>query len=249
MRRFYVAQQNITDTIVSITGEEAHHIANVLRMHPDESIIIFDGSGWDYEIRLQSISSRLVTGHIISRTLNSAEPPLSITLVQGLAKGEKMDFIIQKAVEVGVNRIIPIHCDYSVVRLEGKKPTARVERWNRMAIEACKQCGRSQPPPVEMVSGLEDVLKKTADRPRIIFYEQSKERGLNDIINQHRRLFLEQGLTVFVGPEGGFSPAEVHKVQEAGGWIAGLGPRILRTETAGLVALSILMWELGDLRA
>lgn len=247
MRRFYTDQQSIVDTMVRITGEEAHHIANVLRMHPDESIILFDGSGWDYEIRLQTISSQLVTGDIISRTLNTSEPPIKITLVQGLAKGEKMDFIIQKAVEVGVSRIIPIHCDYSVVKLEGKKSAARVERWNRMTIEACKQCGRSQPPPVETVSGFESVRRRLAGQPQILFYEQSKEQGLGNIIKQHRQLFLEQGLTIYIGPEGGFSPAEIQKFQGNGGWIAGLGPRILRTETAGVVALSILMWELGDL--
>lgn len=242
MRRFYADQQSIADTMVRITGEEAHHIANVLRMQPDESIMIFDGSGWDYEIRLQTISSQLVTGDIISRILNPAEPPIKITLVQGLAKGEKMDFIIQKAVEVGVSRIIPIHCDYSVVKLEGKKAATKVERWNRMTIEACKQCGRSQPPPVETVSGFEAVLRGLAGQPQMIFYEHSKERGLGSILKQHRQLFLEQGLTVFIGPEGGFSPVEIHKFQGAGGWIAGLGPRILRTETAGVVALSILMW-------
>ncbi len=246
MRRFYVSPANIGDQI-TIHGDEARHIARVLRLQPQEMIIAFDGSGYDYEVKLLSVSSDEVTGTVLSCILNTTEPPVDITLVQSLAKGDKMDFIIQKAVELGVNRIIPIQSDHSVVKLDQKRADGRVRRWNRMAMEACKQCGRSRLPIVEEVSRLALVLKKSPEIPGVFFYEQRKQEKLGDLINQHRQAMLEQGTAIFIGPEGGFSESEARMAQNAGLIMAGLGPRTLRTETASLIALSVLMWELGDL--
>jgi len=247
MRRFYVNPDRIDDSQVLIDGEEARHIATVLRSQPGDRIILFDGSEYEYEVKILSITSSVVVGQVLSSRLTTAEPPVVVTLVQGLAKGEKMDYIIQKSVELGVNRIIPIQTERSVVKLDGERALGKVKRWNRMTVEACKQCGRIQPPVVEEVSRLGPILERFSGIPGILFYEEQKTNKLGTLINQHRQSMLERGVAVFIGPEGGFSKSEVQMAEEKGVLVAGLGPRTLRTETAGLVALSILMWELGDL--
>jgi 16S rRNA (uracil1498-N3)-methyltransferase len=133
MRRFYVNPDNICDTHITINGSEARHITSVLRLQAGERIVIFDGSGYDYEVLLLSVTSAVVTGEVLSQSLAITEPPVVITLVQGLAKGEKMDFIIQKSVELGVDRIIPIQTDHSVVKVENERASGKILRWNRMA--------------------------------------------------------------------------------------------------------------------
>ena len=247
MRRFYVTPDNMVDGQVFIDGEEARHIATVLRSQPGDKISVFDGSEYEHEVKLLSVTSSMVIGQVLFSRLNTTEPPVVVTLVQGLAKGEKMDYIIQKSVELGVNRIIPIQTDRSLVKLDRERAFGRVKRWNRITVEACKQCGRSQPPVVDEVSCLGSILKGVSGTPSIFFYEQHKTNQLGTLINQHRQAMLEQGVVVFIGPEGGFSQREAQLAEKTGSLMAGLGPRTLRTETAGLVALSILMWELGDL--
>ncbi|MGE5543708.1 MAG: 16S rRNA (uracil(1498)-N(3))-methyltransferase [Bacillota bacterium] len=247
MHRFCIASDGIKGNQVYISGEEARHMATVLRLQPGDVVGVFDGSGYEYEVTLLTVTSSAVTGQVLSRKPTAAEPPVVVTLVQGVAKGEKMDYIIQKSVELGVSRIIPVQTEHSVVRLEGERAINRVKRWNRISFEACKQCGRTKPPVVEEVSRLDKVLDRFAGRPGILFYEQRKTNRLGDLINQHRRTMAEQGTIIFIGPEGGFSKSEVQTAEDRGIWTAGLGPRTLRTETAGVVALSILMWELGDL--
>ncbi len=247
MRRFFVTSDKIVDTQVFIDGDEARHIATVLRSQPGDVVIVFNGSEYEHEVRLISVTSSMVTGQVLSSRLTTAEPPVAITLVQGLAKGEKMDYIIQKSVELGVNRIIPVQTERSVVKLDRERALGKVKRWNRMALEACKQCGRTQPPMVEEVSGLDAILQRVSGMPGVFFYEQCKTNKLGSLINEHRQAMLDQGVVVFIGPEGGFSPSEARTAEKKGVLMAGLGPRTLRTETAGLAALTILMWELGDL--
>ena len=128
MHRFYVNADSIKDIEIFINGDEARHIAAVLRSQPGDTIGVFDGSGYEYEVRLLSVTSSEVRGQLLSRRLNAAEPPVAVTLVQGLAKGEKMDYIIQKSVELGVNRIIPVQTDYSVVKLDPDREAQRVKR-------------------------------------------------------------------------------------------------------------------------
>lgn len=247
MRRFYLASDNLNRDRISISGEEARHIAVVLRLKPGDVISVFDGSGYEYQVSLLSVASNLVVGRVLSRELSAAEPPALIILVQGLARGEKMDYIIQKSVELGVGRIIPIQTEHSVVRLDSQRAENKIRRWNRLSLEACKQCGRSQPPSVEELSDLGTVLKRFSGMPGIFFYEGCKEKPLRALIKQHRQAMLERGTVIFIGPEGGFSRDEAQLAEDSGIMLSGLGPRTLRTETAGLVALSILMYELGDL--
>ncbi|MGE5404024.1 MAG: 16S rRNA (uracil(1498)-N(3))-methyltransferase [Candidatus Saccharibacteria bacterium] len=246
MRRFYANSSSVSNEIIRISGDEARHIARVLRMEPGDRITVFDGTGLEYLVELTSVGHD-VEGQIITQEPAGIEPPVKITLVQGLAKGEKMELIIQKAVELGVHKIIPVYTEYAVVKLDDKKARDKVERWQRIALEACKQCGRSVPPVVEPVTGLGQALVMNRDPVKLFFYEHSDKANLKNILRHSREKIQNNGTAIYIGPEGGFSEAEVSRATEAGAAVVGLGPRILRTETAGLAAVSIVMYELGDI--
>lgn len=246
MRRFY-SEDRITGAQVVIRGDEAQHIARVLRLKPGETVVVFDGSGFDSTMVLEEVTASMVSGTVIERNRAATEPAFPITLVQGLAKGDKMDLIIQKAVELGVSRIIPLETDHAVVNLDEKKARGKAERWNRIALEACKQCQRSCPPRVEPVAELADIIRLAGDAPVLFFYEGARHVSLQDTLEQVGPKARERGMFLVIGPEGGFSEREASTAEKAGFYSAGLGPRILRTETAGLAALSIIMYVLGDM--
>ncbi|MGE5415220.1 MAG: 16S rRNA (uracil(1498)-N(3))-methyltransferase [Acidobacteriota bacterium] len=246
MRRFYVDRSSIDNENVSISGDEARHISRVLRMEPGDRIIVFDGTGQEYLVELIDVGNN-VEGQIIANETANNESPVRLTLVQGLAKGEKMELIIQKAVELGVHRIVPVHTEYAVVKLDEKKARDKSERWQRIALEACKQCGRSVPPRVELVANLGQALSMNQDLVGLFFYEHSEKANLKEVLQHNNEQIQNHGAAIYTGPEGGFSEHEVNQAIGAGVNIVGLGPRILRTETAGLAAISIVMYELGDI--
>lgn len=249
MRRFFVRKEAIEGRNIRIEGEEARHICRVLRLGPGQMINVFDGTGHEYEVEILSVGIDSVNGRITGTVSAYREAPLPVTLVQALVKGDKMDYIIQKAVELGVSRIIPFQAERSVVRLPGDRAEGRVQRWNRVAREACKQCGRAVPPEVAEVTGFKAALELNRGQPGIIFYEneQAERKGLKALLSEQRDSIMGQGVCIYIGPEGGFSYSEVDTARAYGLHKASLGPRILRTETAGLAALSIIMYELGDL--
>ncbi|MGE5421918.1 MAG: 16S rRNA (uracil(1498)-N(3))-methyltransferase [Ignavibacteriales bacterium] len=247
MRRFMVDKAAIENDQIIILGEEARHISLVLRLQCADIIEVFDGSGTDYQLELLEVASTRVVGRIIDQCRSAAEPQVSLVLVQGLAKGEKMDLIIQKAVELGVSRIIPVNTDHAVVKISGDKTADKVTRWNRISAEACKQCGRSRPPRVEEIADLEAVISSRQGRPGIFFSVGSNNNSLRSELETIRKLIQADELYLFIGPEGGFSRAEAKQAEDMGMVIAGLGPRILRTETAAIAALSVVMYEIGDL--
>ncbi|MGE5397382.1 MAG: 16S rRNA (uracil(1498)-N(3))-methyltransferase [Chitinophagales bacterium] len=247
MRRFYVETGTIVAGRVCLTGSQSKHALQVLRLQPGEKVIIFDGSGVDYLIELEEVTPGSVTGTVIETRENVNDGLLSVTLVQALGKGDKMDFIIQKAAELGVRKIIPTVTEHTVVKLSGEKATERVNRWNRVAIEACKQCGRSRPPLVEKIVNLTEVTKQCSEASGLFFYEGARDISLKGVLKQHANEILAQGVYLFIGPEGGFSSGEADLARRSGLELVGLGPRILRTETAGITAISIVMYELGDL--
>lgn len=246
MRRFYVDKSSIFNDKVIITGDEARHIARVLRMGCGDRIILFDGTGSEYLVELINVGNN-VEGQILDKGAAKNEAPVKITLVQGLAKGEKMELIIQKAVELGVHRIVPVLTEYAVVKLDDKKARDKVERWQRIALEACKQCGRSLPPVVEPVTSLAKALNIYGNLIGLFFYEHSTKANLKQVLRQNGEQILDRGTAIYIGPEGGFSEAEVNTAIESGVNVVGLGPRILRTETAGLTAVSVVMYDLGDI--
>ncbi|MDD2586983.1 MAG: 16S rRNA (uracil(1498)-N(3))-methyltransferase [Syntrophomonadaceae bacterium] len=248
MHRFFVSADNITATIVRIDSEQSRHIEKVLRLKPGDTIILFDGSGAEYQARiLGKDESNLLLAEIASTAQKDNEPGVKLSLVQGIARGEKMDTIIQKAVEVGVSTIYPLQCERAVVQLKGEKAQKKVNRWQVIAREACKQCRRNIIPEVKPVISFYDLLRVINTTPAIMLYENEQKLRLKKVLDTNRDNIISQGLYLIVGPEGGFSPREVETAQESGCLTAGLGPRILRTETAGIVASSLVLYEFNDL--
>ena len=248
MHRFFVAPESIDGQTVILPRDQAKHIENVLRLKNGEELIGFDGQGKEYILRLMGKRDGALTAEIISVTEQNTEAAFSITLVQGIAKGDKMDLIIQKAVEIGVKRIIPLMSENTVVRLPGEKAAKKVERWQTIAREACKQCRRNTVPQIDQAAGWDEVLPQTAGHAALMLYENEVHNNLKNVLRSGQDWLPTAQLFLFVGPEGGFAPAEVKAAREAGVITVGLGPRILRTETAGLVAASVILYEMGDLQ-
>lgn len=246
MHRFFVSPQAIGDTTLQFGREESHHIEKVLRLEPGDAIEAFDGEGQEYSCILLERGTNGWIAQILSRQFSPNEPGMRVHLVQGLAKGDKMEYIIQKAVEIGIYSIIPFQCDHAVVRLDEQKAFKKVERWQSIAREACKQCRRSYIPRIHMPQTLEDLTPLMKDNPWLMFYEKEHDRSIRRCLHEER-LLSSQDIFLMIGPEGGFSDYEAEWVRRCGGYTAHLGRRILRTETAGLVAASIVLYESGDM--
>ena len=238
MPRFFI--DGAADGRAYIAGADALHIAKALRMRPGEALTLCDGKGTDFEGVLETVTDRQVTVRITASRPSQAEPTLAVTLYQGLPKGDKMDWIVQKAVELGVTAVVPVATRRSVARLEGKADKKQ-ERWQRIAAEAAGQCGRGMLPSVERPLSWSQALSCLSGEPALVFYEGGG-RPLRELVTPSTRR-----LSVFVGPEGGFDPEEIDAIRRQGGGVATLGPRILRCETAPLAALTRLMHLSGNM--
>lgn len=238
MPRFFI--DGTADGRAYIAGADALHIAKALRMRPGEALTLCDGKGTDFEGVLETVTDRQVTVRITVSRPSQAEPTLAVTLYQGLPKGDKMDWIVQKAVELGVTAVVPVATRRSVARLEGKADKKQ-ERWQRIAAEAAGQCGRGILPAVERPLSWSQALSRLSEEPALVFYEGGGQ-PLRELVTPSTRR-----LSVFVGPEGGFDPEEIDAIRRQGGGVATLGPRILRCETAPLAALTLLMHLSGNM--
>ncbi|MCI8806190.1 MAG: 16S rRNA (uracil(1498)-N(3))-methyltransferase [Clostridiales bacterium] len=243
MPKFFVDKNNIGEKNIEITGDDAKHISTVLRAKVDEEIIICDGYGTDYLCRLIGINKKQVLAEIIEKYENKNEPELKITLYQGLPKGDKMELVIQKCIEIGVDRIIPVITDNTVVKI-GDKAEKKNLRWNKIAEAAAKQCGRGKIPHVDKILSFKDAVEtsKTLDGV-IIPYENERKKNIREFVKS----FRGKSIGIFIGPEGGFSENEITLCMENNISSVSLGKRILRTETAGLVTSVILLYELEGL--
>ncbi len=247
MHRFFVSADRITGNRVFIETEEARHITRVLRLKAGETVTVFDGMGHEYLVELQEQEGEGLTGQVIQKLARDHEPATRLHLVQGIIKGDKMDTVIQKAVEIGVKAIYPLAAERSVVRLEGDRAARRIGRWQDIAREACKQCRRNYIPRISPVLELPALLHEMAGHPVLMLYEKEAVLGLRQYLKERGTDLKGSDIFVLVGPEGGFSEAEVEKARNAGVATVSMGPRILRTETAGLVAAAIILYELEDL--
>lgn len=246
MHHFFVdeTQINTSEKEIIITGSDVNHIKNVLRMKLNEQLLISDGKGNDYMsvIKEYTTDNKVIAG-ITEEQFQGTELPSKIYLFQGLPKSDKMELIIQKAVELGVYEIIPVATKRVVVKLDKKKETAKLVRWNAIAQSAAKQSRRSIIPEVNRVMSFKEAIDyaKTLDI-NLIPYENYKDMSYTkEIISG-----IEQGkdIGIFIGPEGGFDESEVELAEGAGIKKISLGKRILRTETAGLMIISVLMYKL-----
>lgn len=242
MRRFFI-EQPVAQTSV-IEGSDARHIAKVLRLQAGAVVDVVGGDGRAARMEIVAATPLTVELKLLEWLAEEKEPPVRLVLAQGLAKGDKMEYIVQKAVELGVGEIVPLALDRCVVRYEGKKQHDRVERWQSIASEAAKQCRRSAIPKVNDIMRLPDALAALEpDAAAIMLYEAENKQGMKNLLRACRA----KTYMLLIGPEGGFSDAEVALCRAAGVHPVGIGPRILRTETAATAALAMVMYEHGDL--
>ena len=242
MQHFFVKPEQVTDGFVTILGEDVNHITGALRMKPGEAFFVSDGSGKEYYCIIEDLSAENVLARIAYTRESEQELPCHITLYQGLPKADKMELIIQKTVELGVSKIVPVSMKRCVVKLDAKKAESKRTRWQAIAESAAKQSGRGIVPEVASVVSFNDALREAASKDVKLFpYEMAGEDSPMDVT---RKRFSEiqagQSIGVFIGPEGGFDAAEVELAKETGYEPITLGKRILRTETAGLYVLSVL---------
>ncbi len=243
MHRFYADPARSDAERFVLAPEDANHAVRVLRLRPGEEAEIF----WDGQ-RFLSVLEEF-SGPEVSlrpvRPLPSTEPHLSLTLFQGLPKSDKMDWIVQKAVELGAVRVVPVAFSRSVVRLNEKEAEKKRERWQKIAREACKQSGRCREPEVTLPFSLSALPDLFASCEQVaVPWEECPEGGPLSFVSRHPSL---ASLGVVIGPEGGISPDEIRELQRMGCEPVTLGKRILRTETAGLAALSVFFGLYGDM--
>ena len=246
MHHFFVEPSQIQGNHIFIDGPDVNHIRNVLRMNPGEEVNVTDGSGEKvYRCAIASIGEDKVELNIMWAQEKGMELPSKIYLFQGLPKSDKMELIIQKAVELGVYEIIPMATARAVVKLDQKKAAAKVKRWQAISESAAKQSKRLLIPEVKEPVKFSQALKLASDLDvRLIPYELAE--GMDGTRRIIQSVKPGQSVAVFIGPEGGFEEAEVELAKEAGFQAITLGRRILRTETAGMTVLSILMYQLEE---
>jgi 16S rRNA (uracil1498-N3)-methyltransferase len=245
--RFYVPQEQIKGKQIIITGSDVNHIKNVLRLRIDDKIEVFDSSQKVYLCKLQEFNREFIRGVIASQIQEDTELKIDITLAQCLPKVKKMDFIIQKATELGANQIIPVTSERSVPRIEDKAEK-KITHWQKIAQEAAEQSGRSKIPKILSLTSFSELVKSARNYDlALIPWEGERENTIKKVLTTHKPLPAgRQGnnLIMVIGPEGGFSQAEIKIAQENGLVPISLGKRILRCETAALTCLALLASEL-----
>lgn len=243
MHHFFTEPSQIRETHIFITGPDVNHMKNVLRINPGEKVGISDGQGTDYVCEVDRLEETEVVLKILSSEKSYSELASRIYLFQGLPKGDKMELIIQKAVELGAYEIIPVATRRTVVKLDDKKAKKKTERWNAIALGAAKQSGRSLIPAVKPVMRFAEAIEY-AKKLDVVLIPYEMAEGMEKTKEIISSVKPGQSVGVFIGPEGGFDEEEVEKAAENGARPVTLGRRILRTETAGLTVLSILMYHL-----
>jgi len=242
--RFFVDSALTADAVFDLPDAVVRHV-QVLRLAPGDAITLFDGRGGSHAATLTELGKRHAMAQVGSHDAAEAELPYPITLAQGLAGGDKMDWLIEKAVELGVTAIQPLQASRSVVRLSGDRAAKRQTHWQALVQAACEQCGRNRLPAVAPVATLEGWLPQASANSARLLLSPRATASLPELAGAHRASWREQGVTLLIGPEGGLSPDEEDAAIRAGFAAVSLGPRILRTETAGLACLAALNAVLG----
>lgn len=245
MPRFFVDPSQVEGDRIIIRGGDVNHIRNVLRMRTADGLSVSDGQGRDYYCHIEQMDPEKICLRIDNSWDSYVELPVRLTLFQGIPKGDKMELIIQKAVELGAYRVVPVYTERTVVRLDPKKEEKKLKRWQMISESAAKQAGRGRVPQVGPAMTWQEALELSRGMDGcLIPYERAK--GMNVSRETIRSMKGCASLAVFIGPEGGFSEKEIGTAMEAGAKPITLGKRVLRTETAGLAILSILMYEFEE---
>jgi 16S rRNA (uracil1498-N3)-methyltransferase len=245
MHRFFIPAECIRHETVAIKGVPVHQIRDVLRLQAGDRIAVLDNSGWEYEVALVQISKELVEGKMCGKR-NITEPRLEINLYQALLKGTKFELVLQKCTEVGVSGFVPIVCERCVARYPSER---KMERWRRIIVEAAEQSGRGKLPRLMPPIPFQQACQ-SAEGSSFIAQEGGTAPGLRSMLRSEPFTTARDGsatVNLLVGPEGGFSPEEIERSSHCGVIPVSLGARVLRAETAGLVAATAILYESGDL--
>lgn len=245
MHRFHVPRTAIRNGIARVEGAEFVHLSRVLRLGPGDEVALFDDTGWEYEGRIRELDSERAEVGIADRKLSKSEPEFSIQLAQGLPKGTKMDFIVEKTTELGVRKILPFESEFTVTKRDSDRDRKKVSRWERVALSAAKQCGRARVPEIAPISSFDGLIAAAGGAAfKLIFWEREEEVTLGRIVNEVSR---PESAFLVVGAEGGFSINEIERARKEGFLAVGLGPRRLRCETAAMAAVALVQHLWGDL--
>lgn len=243
MHRFFVENNQILDKEILIIGKDVKHIKDVLRLKVGDFLELVS-QGYLYKVSIKEISKSQILTEIISKSLGKNETKTHIRLFQGLAKGSKMETIFQKGTEIGIKEFHPIVTKRTVVKLDKKKEDSKIMRWNAITQEASKQAKRDQVPKVMRVQTLDDMVDFLKDQDHILVaYEDEDTISIKEVLSK----IEGDDINILIGPEGGFEEDEIQSLREIGAEIVSLGSRILRTETAGLVTASLILYEKDDL--
>ena len=244
MHRFFVSDGQIADGVITIDGEDVNHIRNVLRLRVGDDFEAADEAGEVFTCRILEVSESSVRAQILFSEMSGAELPNEITLYMGLPKFDKMELVIQKAVELGASRVVPVRTRRTVVKLDEKKAGAKVERWQSIAEAAAKQSKRAFVPEIANVCDFSKAVREAKDAGGRIVFPYECAEGIGRTRKVLGDIRPGEPVAVFIGPEGGFDPEEVKLAEANGAEVVTLGRRILRTETAAIAALSILAYVL-----
>ena len=244
MSRFFIPREHISENQITVTGEDTVHITKVLRLKKGDTLTCCDGQGFDYEAKIAEVSKMTVLCDILRKTKSDTEPNIKVTLIQGIPKASKMDYIIQKTTELGISEIFPCELNRCVAKLDGEK---KIERWQKIAKEAAQQSGRGIVPTIRPKINISEAVKvlKSADIS-FVAYECEDKTVIKTVLKTKSE---PKSVAFMVGAEGGFDKSEIDFLIENGIPSVSLGKRILRTETAGEAVLSMIMYEIGDINS
>ncbi|MBE01554.1 16S rRNA (uracil(1498)-N(3))-methyltransferase [Marinobacter lutaoensis] len=237
--RIYTDTPLAVGQTAALDDNAAQHVGRVLRMQPGQELRLFNGNGHDYPARIVEAGKKRVAATILEEIPNPSESPLEIVLAQTLSKGDRMDYAVQKATELGVTRIVPLTSERCDVRLRGDREDKRLKHWQQVAISAAEQCGRARVPQLMPVMSLPEWFDLARDCDLRLVLHHRTEQSLTTLARPTR-------VALMIGPEGGFSGDEVAAAEAAGFVPVALGPRVLRTETAPVAALTLCQWLWGD---
>jgi 16S rRNA (uracil1498-N3)-methyltransferase len=242
--RFYATPSSFAETFVKLDADEAHHLTRVLRLGSGARVFVFDGEGGEFECEVARVAKHEVELNPLRRLDDAVESPLRLTLAQAMIKGDKFDWVIQKATELGVTRIVPLVTDHGDIKRAEERAGQRLQRWRRISLEALKQCGRRRLVEVCEPAPFDDFCGSTASSECLIF----SERGGESLAAVSAKLRDFNQLSLCVAPEGGWSEHELRKAASCGFTPVSLGTRTLRTETAAIVAVALAQHIFGDMR-
>ena len=245
MHRFFINPNCINGSHANIEGPIARQVSKVLRLGKGQQITLFDNTGWAYKLLIETVSSRSITGDVVDKTFGIGNPTVSINIYQGLLKNDKFEFLLQKGTELGVCCFVPVSTQRSIPRIEETRSTSRYVRWQKIITESAEQSGRPIIPRLEHISSFEEAIQSSSGI-RLLAWEGNLNKGLHQVLIENRSGIEKQGVSIFIGPEGGFEDTEVKAAESMGIIPITLGPRILRSETAGIAITSAILFEIGD---